>query len=136
VSEIGLASRLVPGSGAADEHPPEAGPGGGMRSMGSSIIMSLHDGFWTWSSHLWGISRVITQNGPRSVKDGLAKLDLTGFSRERTRPRWIGGAWQRNAPTLVMIFRTDALPVPFGVLICSVWLNRTWWKEDDHAPWR
>ena len=35
------------------------------------------------------------------------KLDLTGFSRGRPRPRWIRR--QRNAPTLVMIFRTEPL---------------------------
>ena len=34
VGEIGLAGRFVPGSGAADEHAPEAGPGGGIRSRG------------------------------------------------------------------------------------------------------
>ena len=47
VGEIGLAGRFVPGSGATDEHPPEAGPGGGIPSIGYPIIMSLHDGFWT-----------------------------------------------------------------------------------------
>jgi hypothetical protein len=34
---------------------------------------------------------------------------MASISRERTRPRWIGGARQRNAPTLVMIFRPELL---------------------------
>ena len=47
VGEIGLAGRFVPGFGPTDEHPPEAGPGGGIPSIGHPTIMSLHDGFWT-----------------------------------------------------------------------------------------
>ena len=47
VGEIGLAGRFVPGVGATDEHPPEAGPGGGIPSMGHPTIMSLHDRFRT-----------------------------------------------------------------------------------------
>jgi hypothetical protein len=47
VGETGLASRLVPGSGATDDHAREAGAGGGIPSRGLLMIVSLHDGFWT-----------------------------------------------------------------------------------------
>jgi len=45
VGEIGLAGRLVSGSGATDEHAPEAARGGGIPSMGFPEIMSPYDGF-------------------------------------------------------------------------------------------
>ena len=75
VGEIGLVGRLVPGLARRMNMPQRLVRLAGFRQWASRRLCHYMTGSGLWPSWLRGISRVITENGARSVKNGLSATE-------------------------------------------------------------